>query len=127
MKTFTLLITVLFSSTIFGQVGIGTTNPKGALDIESATLGLVLPRVTRIEDVTNNNTGLAEDGTIVYDVSRNTTCFRISGAWICIANDASISITVPVPAPLRDPLGTIITEPDRLKNSNRAESGNKYN
>jgi len=81
------------------QVGIGTNNPKGALDISSSTLGLVLPRVTSIEDVTNNNSGLAEDGTIVYDVSRNKICFRISSIWICIANDASIAITTPVPGP----------------------------
>ena len=78
----------------------------GALDIVSNNLGLVLPRVTQIEDVTNNNSGLAEDGTIVYDISRNQTCFRISNTWICIANDASIAVTTPVPSapPLEAPL-----------------------
>lgn len=83
----------------FSQVGINTTNPKGALDVTSDDLGLVLPRVTRIEDVTNNNSALAENGTIVYDVSRNKTCFRISNIWICMANDASIAVTTPVPGP----------------------------
>ncbi|MCB0466271.1 MAG: hypothetical protein KDC78_11470 [Aequorivita sp.] len=97
---------LLFFSTLgYTQVGINTTTPQGALDIVSDDLGLVLPRVTRIEDVTNNNSGLAEDGTIVYDVSRNQTCFRISNTWICIANDASIAITTPAPSvpPLKAP------------------------
>ena len=94
-----LLLIGLLSQIAIAQVGIGTTDPKGALDITSSDLGLVLPRVTRIEDVTNNNSGLAENGTIVYDISRNKTCFRISTTWICIANDASIAITVPVPGP----------------------------
>ncbi len=86
-------ILVFCSTFCFGQVGINTTDPKGALDITSSNLGLVLPRVTQLEDVTNNNSGLAEDGTIVYDVSRSKTCFRISSTWICIANDASLAIT----------------------------------
>jgi len=93
------LLLFLLPTLAHSQVGIGTTDPKGALDVSSTTLGLVLPRVTRIEDVTNNNSGLAEDGTIVYDVSRNQTCFRISSTWICIANNASIAVTTPVPGP----------------------------
>jgi hypothetical protein len=93
------LIILFFSQIAIAQVGIGTTDPKGALDVSSSNLGLVLPRVTQLEDVTNNNAGLAEDGTIVYDVSRAKTCFRIANNWICIANDASIAITTPVPGP----------------------------
>ncbi len=96
----TALLFVLISYASIAQVGIGTTDPKGALDVSSTNLGLVLPRVTQLEDVTNNNAGLAEDGTIVYDVSRNKTCFRVSSKWICIANDASLTETVVLPAPL---------------------------
>jgi len=88
MKKLALLL-VLFSFTCIAQVGIGTTTPLGALDITSDNLGLVLPRVTKIEDVTNNNSGLAEDGTIVYDISREKTCFRIFDSWICLGKDAS--------------------------------------
>jgi hypothetical protein len=96
----TISIFLLISQLSFAQVGIGTTNPKGALDVSSSTLGLVLPRIDNLETVTNNNSGLAEDGTIVYDVSRNKTCFRIASTWICIASDASIAVTVPTPTPV---------------------------
>lgn len=97
MKKIILLLFV--SVTSFAQVGIGTTNPQGALDISSSTLGLVLPRVTQLESVTNNNAGLAEDGTVVYDVSRNKTCFRISSTWICLANNATLAIETVSPTP----------------------------
>ncbi|PKA82560.1 hypothetical protein ATE92_0691 [Ulvibacter sp. MAR_2010_11] len=105
MKKLVFLV-LFFSASSYGQVGINTTTPKGALDIVSNNLGLVLPRVTQIEDVTNNNSGLAENGTIVYDESRNQTCFRISSTWICIANDASIAVTTPAlgTPPLKAPI-----------------------
>jgi len=83
-----LLIFFFFVSTMSAQVGIGTINPKGQLDIESTNLGLVVPRVTSIEDVTDGNGNSAVDGTIVYDKSRNKICFRIEGSWICIGKNA---------------------------------------
>ncbi len=100
MKNMILFIVLLITSVCKAQVGINTTTPLGALDITSDNLGLVLPRITQLEDVTNNNSGLAEDGTIVYDVSRNKTCFRIASTWICIANDASLAITTVIPSPI---------------------------
>ncbi len=39
------LLFLLVTSTVFSQVGIGTLLPDGALDITSATDGLVIPRV----------------------------------------------------------------------------------
>ncbi|MBZ0326733.1 MAG: FG-GAP repeat protein [Altibacter sp.] len=77
------------------QVGLGTIAPKGMLDISSGNSGLVIPRVTKIEDVTDGNGNNPLDGTVVYDLSRNQTCFRINGSWICTCNySGSPSLTV---------------------------------
>jgi len=86
-KLFFLLL--LIPTLGFTQVGIGTNNPKGALDITSTSLSLVLPRVTSIETVTNGSSGTAIDATIVYDVSRNKTCFKIAAKWICLGDNGS--------------------------------------
>lgn len=48
-KSFTLGFTLLFFiTTINAQVGIGNTNPQGALDISSTTDGLLIPRVALV-------------------------------------------------------------------------------
>ncbi len=45
-----------FSYTSLSQVGINTTNPRGTLDVTSVdNTGLVLPRVSSIEAVTDGN------------------------------------------------------------------------
>ena len=47
MKTyFSLIIFGIFTKILIAQVGIGTTNPKGALDISSINSGLLIPRVS---------------------------------------------------------------------------------
>lgn len=63
---------LLFSTTVFGQVGIGTNTPKGALDINSTNAGLVYPVVNLVDintpTISNPNGGgplLA--GTTVYN------------------------------------------------------------
>ena len=43
MKRIVLIFSLLVSITTFSQVGIGTTNPKGQLDVTSNGLGLVVP------------------------------------------------------------------------------------
>ncbi|HPF11135.1 MAG TPA: hypothetical protein PKW08_06390 [Flavobacteriaceae bacterium] len=101
---------LFLSSIVYGQVGINTSSPQGALDITSDNLGLVLPRVTSLEDVTNNQAGLAEDGTIVYDVSRAKTCFRVANVWICIANDGTVAVTT---TSLVDPNAEKSTQPKK--------------
>ncbi|TPV35530.1 hypothetical protein FJ651_01050 [Paucihalobacter ruber] len=48
-KSFTLGLTLLFFITsLNAQVGIGTTDPQGALDITSTTDGLLIPRVALV-------------------------------------------------------------------------------
>lgn len=79
-----------FSFIVNGQVGINNNNPKGVLDVSSINnTGLVLPRVTAIEDVTDGNVNPPVNGTTVYDLSRNTTCFYQNGSWLCIGVDTN--------------------------------------
>ena len=77
---------------ISAQVGTGTLTPKGMLDISSGDSGLVIPRVTSIEDVTDGNGNSAIDGTVVYDISRSKTCFKIDGEWVCIDDAGGIAV-----------------------------------
>ncbi len=86
MKKYILL---LFPYYIFAQVGLGTQTPKGMLDVNSSDSGLLIPRVTKIEDVTDGNGNDPVDGTVVYDISRDKTCFRIDGCWIGVGKDVS--------------------------------------
>ncbi len=84
-----LQFTILFLSlTITAQVGIGTTNPEGTLDIVTSNdTGLIIPRVSSIENVTDGNGGVPVNGTIVYDLSRGTTCFYTNDIWLCAGTD----------------------------------------
>jgi len=73
------IITVLFLSNIaFAQVGINTTDPKGILDLNSTTLGVVYPTValTATDDpspVVNPQGGAIVAGTVVYNTATTTT------------------------------------------------------
>ena len=83
-----LIFLFLFSLNTYGQVGINTPDPKGVLDVTSINnTGLVLPRVTAIEDVTDGALNAPVNGTTVFDISRDTTCFYLNNAWICIDLD----------------------------------------
>ena len=72
MKKTILLIMLAFIglSNLNAQVGIGTENPKGALDVDSDDAGIVVPRVANTAAVTNPVNGM-----IIYDLSSN--CFRL--------------------------------------------------
>ena len=45
MKKLVLLLFVILNSSIYAQVGIGTTSPSGALEVSSSTDGFLLPRI----------------------------------------------------------------------------------
>lgn len=42
---FSIAIFLIISYSSFAQVGIGTSSPKGALDVYSTTAGFIMPRM----------------------------------------------------------------------------------
>lgn len=73
-KITTYFVVLLFFNTVLSQVGIGTTLPTGALDINSSTNGLVIPRVALISKiatspVVNPQGGALTNGTMVYNTA----------------------------------------------------------
>ncbi|MFK5981959.1 MAG: hypothetical protein QM499_03510 [Flavobacteriaceae bacterium] len=88
MRFFLQFTILLLSFSIIAQVGIGTTSPEGALDIVTSNdTGLIIPRVSSIENVTDGNGNDPVNGTIVYDLSRGTTCFYTNDKWLCMDTD----------------------------------------
>lgn len=74
MKKILLSIILTFSSIVFAQVGIGTTSPRAALEINSTTNGFLTPQValsstTISSPVTNPAGGAIIAGTIVYNTA----------------------------------------------------------
>ncbi|GAK74739.1 hypothetical protein JCM19296_317 [Nonlabens ulvanivorans] len=89
MKSFIVLL-FLCTSCLYAQIGINTNDPKGTLDVTSVNnTGLVLPRVTSVEDVTDGNSNPPLNGTVVFDLSRGTTCFYQNSEWMCITYDTT--------------------------------------
>lgn len=73
-----LFILLFISSFAFAQVGINTTNPKGVLDFNSTTLGVVYPNVALVAtddptQVVNPQGGTIVAGTVVYNTNTTTT------------------------------------------------------
>ncbi len=76
MKTkllFIVLLCTISSSSLSAQVGVGTTLPKGALDVDSPNSGMLVPRMqltsyTIAAPVTNPQTGALVNGTLVYNL-----------------------------------------------------------
>jgi hypothetical protein len=62
------LLIFLVSVSMHAQVGIGTTSPNGALDVTSATDGLIIPRVALV-----NTTTVTVDTPIASELVYNTT------------------------------------------------------
>ncbi|MET3034992.1 hypothetical protein ABXT08_02705 [Chryseobacterium sp. NRRL B-14859] len=79
-----LLLMVFFANIVFSQVGIGTANPRGALDINKETtnnMGLVLPTNANPSNLINPMGGNVAIGTIMYDSTLS--CVRVfkSTGW----------------------------------------------
>ena len=67
---------LIFAIGVNAQVGIGTTMPNGALDINSNSQGIILPRVALtatnvMAPVTNPSGGALVDGTTVYNTANS--------------------------------------------------------
>ena len=77
--TLLFLFSGLFS---FGQVGIGTTSPKAALDVVSSTQGFIMPRVA---DHTSLAISADQKGMQVYNTSTNSVWIYNGASWTEIA------------------------------------------
>jgi hypothetical protein len=60
-----------------GRVGIGTTNPQGALDVSSTTGAFIVPRMT----TTQRDALTAVNGMIIYNTTNNKFNFYENGVW----------------------------------------------
>ena len=60
------------------KVGIGTTSPQGALDVNSTTGALIVPRMTTAQ----RNALTAVNGMIIYNTTTNQFNFYENGAWV---------------------------------------------
>lgn len=73
-----LLPLIFFANILFSQVGIGTANPRGALDINKETtnnMGLVLPTNADPKNMISPKGGEVAIGTIMYDSTLS--CVRV--------------------------------------------------
>ena len=61
-----------------GNVGIGTTSPQGALDVNSTTGALIVPRMT----TTQRNALSPVNGMIIYNTTTNQFNFYENGVWV---------------------------------------------
>ncbi len=75
---------ILVSFTTYGQVGIGTANPEGALDIVSTNSGVVFPRVVNAAAVTTPVNGM-----VIYDLSLSCFNFYENGVWSGCLNSSN--------------------------------------
>ncbi|MFD2891680.1 tail fiber domain-containing protein [Flavobacterium chuncheonense] len=73
-KITTLIIHLLFFSSVFAQVGIGTNTPdtSASLDVSSTTQGLLIPRLTEVQ---KNNINTPANGLLIYQTD------GIKGVW----------------------------------------------
>jgi hypothetical protein len=93
---------MVVSIAIFAQVGIGTSNPKGALDVNSETLGLIIPRVPDFTLVTATDGTAPVNGTFVYDTNLKQLMIYIDGSWLTMGKNTAgdtVALGVIIPQP----------------------------
>lgn len=76
-----LLVCLLFATSIFSQVGIGTVTPEAssALDVFSTTQGMLFPRLTTAQKTAIVNPA---NGLMVYDTDLNAICYyKTADGW----------------------------------------------
>ncbi len=97
---------------VFGQTGIGTHTPEGALDITSPNKdwGLVLPCVDQAENTTNPTGKNVKKGTVVYDLKENCIRYFNGDKWSgCLA-------TAPIPNPFELNCSAAVLNKDIIAN-----------
>lgn len=85
-KKFIYSIIVLCSTLflVYGQVGLGTKTPRGALDINQSTTntsGLVLPTNSNTDNIVNPQGGNVAVGTVIYDATLDCVRFYKPSGW----------------------------------------------
>lgn len=86
------------SFTSIAQVGINTVAPQGTLDVVSVNdTGLVLPRVSSLDAVTDGGGNAPVNGTAVYAVDIDKACFYINTKWICLNSNGTTTIEESTP------------------------------
>ena len=95
------LLFFCFTLLSYSQVGIGTTSPRGAVDIASTTQGFVLPTVslaaTNIQTAINPQGGIIPAGTIVYnDSTSGAGATAVSPGMYYWDSAAWVSVTQPL-------------------------------
>ncbi|MBK1897642.1 autotransporter outer membrane beta-barrel domain-containing protein [Chryseobacterium paridis] len=98
-KTLFLLLIALFETT-YAQIGIGTPNPRGALDINKPTTnihGLVLPTNSSTGNIANPQGGNVAIGTIIYDSTADCVKVYKSTGWSnCLCDSCDGTTVVPI-------------------------------
>ncbi|WP_333661371.1 hypothetical protein [Chishuiella changwenlii] len=96
------LISIMICIPVYCQVGIGTTTPRGALDINSPitnNLGLVLPVNSATENILNPQGGTIAEGTIMYDSTNKCVKYFNGNEWSnCLCDTCNSSSTPTVAA-----------------------------
>lgn len=96
MKKILLIPLFLSFGICFSQVGIGTSTPRGALDINKPTtneFGLVLPTNSSTGNIKNPQGGSVALGTMIYDSAEDCVKIYKSTGWSsCLCDDCISSL-----------------------------------
>ncbi|APD07017.1 hypothetical protein UJ101_01501 [Flavobacteriaceae bacterium UJ101] len=75
-KHFIIIISFWLSYTIYSQIGIGTSDPKAILDVQSTNSGILLPRISNTSNITS-----PQEGMIYYDSTNKLFSFYDGTQW----------------------------------------------
>ena len=87
------LVLLFFTAPLitFAQVGIGTTDPKAALDVVSTDTGFIMPRVS---DHTTLSVGVDQIGMQVYNTTTNSIWFYDGTGWEAISGETQAAVSL---------------------------------
>ncbi len=85
MKNLFTLCALAFSTVLFSQVGIGTITPEAssALDINSTTSGILIPRMTQAQ---RDAIATPATGLLVYQIDNSPGVYSYNGTWTSISS-----------------------------------------